>query len=123
MFGDFLHEEKRYLLDIDDIYDLDNGTVIVAEYNRFETSLASLANTMSSTKPVGRLKTKFSYSVLKNVPLKTFSKRRMYMNTFQTSIMTRQPHSILPIVNIAKCVTNVYLPLANLEVYLEMISP
>lgn len=45
------------------------------------------------------------------------------MNTFQTSIMTRQPHSILPIVNIAKCVTNVYLPLANLEVYLEMISP
>ena len=36
MFGDFLHEEKQYLLDIDDIYDLENGTVIVAEYNQFE---------------------------------------------------------------------------------------
>lgn len=36
MFGDFLQKEKQYFLDIDDTYDLENGTVIVAEYNQFE---------------------------------------------------------------------------------------
>lgn len=123
MFGDFLHEEKQYLLDIDNIYDLENGTVIVAEYNQFEYQFGIYGKRHVIYQDAGRLKTTFSFSVLKNVPSKTFSKRRMYMNTFRTSIMTRQKHSILPIANMVKCVTNAALLLASLEVYMEMISP
>lgn len=33
MFGDFKHEEKQRLLDMDDICQLENGTPIVACYN------------------------------------------------------------------------------------------
>jgi len=36
MFGDFKHEEKQRLLDMDDICQLENGTPIVACYNERE---------------------------------------------------------------------------------------
>ena len=33
MFGDFLHNDKHRLIEIDDALDLENGTPIVARYN------------------------------------------------------------------------------------------
>lgn len=38
MFGDFKHEEKQRLLDMDDICQLENGTPIVACYNDIENT-------------------------------------------------------------------------------------
>ncbi len=36
MFGDFLNDDRHELLDIDEIYDLEDGTPIVARYNHQE---------------------------------------------------------------------------------------
>lgn len=106
MFGDFKHEEKHRLLDIDDICQLENGIPIVACYNDREYQFGIYGKRHVIYQDCWTTKDDILVFSIEKCAIDDFSTMLMFMNIPLTSNLTRPVPFIGRIVSTAKCGTS-----------------
>lgn len=106
MFGDFKHEEKQRLLDMDDICQLENGTPIVACYNDREYQFGIYGKRHVIYQDCWTTQDDILVFSIEKCAIDDFSKILMCMNISLTLSLTRQAPFIKRIVSTAICGTS-----------------